>query len=213
MADPIVAPQPPAPVVLTVDAGDDVVTQAGWNVREQVLYQYITGTLGQLVRCQGPDAVRANAGAAAANPAVKLLMGVSHGTSGTYVGYGPDPLYAVGNYAPAEVAGKVVHWTACETAAQLGPDMVANGAAAFFGYTNDIVFPPELASMLFDCDAEIDIALLGGATAGEAYQRCVARYNDFITECDNQGKSYLAQWLATNRDLLVNLGDAGARIR
>lgn len=91
--------------------------------------------------------------------------------------------------------------------------MVANGAAAFFGYTNDIVFPPELASMLFDCDAEIDIALLGGATAGEAYQRCVARYNDFITECDNQGKSYLAQWLATNRDLLVNLGDAGARIR
>lgn len=132
MADPIVAPQPPAPVVLTVDAGDDVVTQAGWNVREQVLYQYITGTLGQLVRCQGPDAVRANAGAAAANPAVKLLMGVSHGTSGTYVGYGPDPLYAVGNYAPAEVAGKVVHWTACENGGAVRPRYGRQRSRRFF---------------------------------------------------------------------------------
>jgi hypothetical protein len=130
-------------------------------------------------------------------------MGIGHGQGNVFSGAGRLPVYQVGQYADAEVNGRVIHWTACDTAQVLGPDMVARGARAFFGYIEDIIFPPQLAQIIFDCDAEIDRALVQGSTTAQAQQRAIGRFNSYIDALRRRNPSdFLIPWVELNRDRL-----------
>ncbi len=193
----------PIPTIVTIDSSDDTVTQSGYVLRERFVYQDLSPPRANLVRCQNQNATRPFVADVASRPEVSMLMGVGHGEGDVYTGQGRQPIFQAGQYDSAEVSGRAIHWTACDTAQTLGPDMVRKGAAAFFGYIEEIAFPPELAEIFFDCDAEIDRALVDGASAGEAQRLAILRFNKYIEVISNRDpNSYLIQWLALNRDRL-----------
>jgi hypothetical protein len=59
--------------------------------------------------------------------------------------------------------------------------------------------------MFFDCDAEIDRALIAGANAGAAMAQALSKYNNQISYLTSNGDDTslrLAALLETNRDML-----------
>ena len=49
----------------------------------------------------------------------------------------------------------------------------ANGGVAFFGYSEDFIWPTALPDYYFECDSKIDRAFADGLTAAKVYE-CVA---------------------------------------
>jgi hypothetical protein len=145
---------------------------------------------------------RIYAAPAAKKPEVVYITGVGHGSYTTYTGDHYDPIFSVGQYQAAEAAGKVIHLLSCQTAAELGPDMVASGCKAYFGYDVNFTFMMDDADVFFECDSEIDYALADGLTAGAAYDRARALFDEKIDELDAAGKSYVASILELDRDHL-----------
>lgn len=128
------------------------------------------------------------------------------------------PIFDIGNYQPEEPNGKVVHFFACQTAAELGTDFVNNGCLAYFGYDVDVIVPMHISDAFFDCDSEIDRAFADGLTAEEVYDRVIVHYNQKIRELEDGGHDDAAAALGYYRDHLcapsVNAkwGDRKARI-
>lgn len=76
----------------------------------------------------------------------------------------------------------------------LGVVLVNQGAVAFFGYSDYVVVSAnnfEGYQTIIDCDAAIDLAMLGGKTCDQAYQAAMAAYKSayaaFIAEGDEEG--------------------------
>ena len=155
-----------------------------------------------MVSCQGSLDRRVYVAPEATQPNVVFLTGVGHGVADTYTGDMYDPILSVGAYDPAEVAGKVIHFLSCDTALTLGPDVVANGCRAFFGYDTVLIYPPEEEATVLECDSEIDRAFADGLTAQQVYQRVRDLFDKRIGERQGAGAWYAASALATIRDHL-----------
>ena len=81
-----------------------------------------------------------------------------------------------------------MHFSSCETAANLGPDFVKNGCLAFFGYDEDFVFTMADRDIFFECDSEIDLAFADGLTAAEVYDRVGKLFAKRVADFRVQGK-------------------------
>jgi hypothetical protein len=97
---------------------------------------------------------------------VVYVTGVSHGTSDSFTGDQDVPIFQTGSYGAGTFRGRIVHFLACNTALGLGRDIVsAGGAKAFFGYSGLFTWPDDTSGqysgLFFDCDAEIDRAVIG----------------------------------------------------
>ena len=126
-----------------------------------------------------------------------------------------------GKYNPREVRGKVVKLLSCLTAQKLGPDIIANGAACYMGYSEDYtwIMDADLASTPWSDEMAAKAlmpvidglnALLDGKTVGEAFQIELNGYSrNAVTEDDELLKSCLE----FNRDNAVLLGNPEARVR
>ncbi len=114
--------------VLGIDSSFEPATLAAYQYREKHVYPYIQSKGYTVDKCQGPMARRIYVAPAAVASGVVYITGVGHGSHTIYTGCYYDPIFQVGCYAAAEPAGKIVHLLSCETARDLGPDFVKNGA-------------------------------------------------------------------------------------
>ena len=95
--------------------------------------------------------------------------------------------------------GKVVHFLACDTGQDLGPELVKNGCFAFFGYNENFLFPSpngnfgHLLKYFLEPDNTIIKMLARGATTGETAKAALAVYDNSIKEvkkaCQDTGNN------------------------
>lgn len=150
-----------------------------------------------------------------------FLLGVGHGDEDTYTGQNESVILDAGKYNPKEVNGKVVKLLSCLTAQQLGPDIIANGAACYMGYKDDYVWvmDADLASTPWSDKMAAESlmpvidglnALLDGATCGEAFQ---IELDGYSRNAEGEENELIKACLEFNRDNAVLLGDPNARVR
>jgi hypothetical protein len=119
---------------IAIDPNYEDLTIAAFKYRCQNVYPCLNTdqlTLTSLVSAQA-DATPVSA--EATKPGVTYITGVGHGDNDTFHGYFNHPVFSVTDLDPATVDQRLVHLLSCETATGLGPDMVAAGCRAFFGY-------------------------------------------------------------------------------
>jgi hypothetical protein len=205
------APKPAAALVqvvaavVAIDSNFEPVTEAPFKFREKNVYPYLAKKGFKLVRCQGPMARRNDVAPQARKQNVVYLTGVGHGFEDRYTGESMTTIFAVGEYDPAESKNKIVHFFSCETASRLGPDFVAHGCRAFFGYSENFTYPPSLAETFFECDSEIDRAFADGLNAGQVYERTRALFQkqiDRLKATGDGGDLFSASILEVDLSLL-----------
>lgn len=184
-----------------IDSDDEVVTGICTAYRDQHIYPLLAPQLG-MTRLTGAGATRAALSRELSAGGVALITGSGHGFSNRFTGQHREAVLQIGQYAPIEVAGSIVHLLACETGQALGANLVANGCHAFFGYDETFVFPVEVAPLFLEADSQIDLTLAAGRTAQEAYDAAVRMFNRHIRRLLVLGKPFLAAVLARNRDHL-----------
>jgi hypothetical protein len=166
--------------VLAIDANYEDLSIAAYNYRREHVYQYFETSqlsLNPLVSAQADaDPVTS----AALQNGVVYITGVGHGTYDCFAGYYNHPVFSVTDLNPAVVAGKIVHLLSCNTANGLGPDMVAVGCRAFFGYCAPFTFDPANSALFFECDSQIDLGLASGLTAGQVAANVRAFFQEAI---------------------------------
>lgn len=191
--------------VLAIDSCEDDATQIVHHYRNQHVYPDLESRGFGLVYCQEQAAFRENVESAAHRDDIAYITGSAHGSDTACFGYDSLPIFEVGVYEPEEVEGKVVHLLSCLTAAELGPDFVANGCHAYFGYKGSFSVPmwkPHFIDIFLECDSEIDLAFADGLTAEEVHDRVVTLYEQRISELNDAGELDAASMLEENLDYL-----------
>jgi len=178
-----------------LDSGDGGISQFMCEARTKSggLYDQIeAGQQYQVIRLLKPTLTDLQQ--ALYDPSVVLVTASGHGTVDGFVReMWQDLLHAgPGFYDRKAFDHKVVHLFACDTAKNLGPDLVGpdahdlTGASAFFGYNADFGFAqnyhqdPTLAGQFIDCDSAIDLALANGATLQQAFDAAVNAFKSLI---------------------------------
>lgn len=168
--------------VLVVDGGDDGAS-ADLVRRRMSLYDQLGRGRGTFVLCTRERATRA-AVLASATDEVGLIVGFGHGAPAEFYGRGgDDPIFCAADGDASVVAGKIVHLTGCEVAAELGPELVGtHGALAFFGYADRFTYPASAdeAIAAYECVAEINDALARGHLAADVHAAAVRAFSERI---------------------------------
>ena len=112
---------------------------------------------------------------------VTFTSGIGHGGPTVYTGNSGSYLWEVGSYSAAEPNGKVVHLLSCLTAQTLGPDLVANGAEAYFGYHPSFYITWDYPDVFWACDSAIDHGFSFGMMASEVHDLALYVYNTMIS--------------------------------
>lgn len=153
-------------------------------------------------------------------PKSDIIIGMGHGSPDTFTGQNETVILSVGEYDPRDVQGKVVKLLSCQTGAQLGPDLVANGCAAYLGYTEDYLWVCDAnkatvpwsdkmaAACLMPVMKSIN-ALLSGYTAREAYDIEIASYEENL---ETEEDELIRSLISFNKKNAVLLGDGGAYV-
>ncbi|HJQ23830.1 MAG TPA: hypothetical protein VKA60_07920 [Blastocatellia bacterium] len=188
--------------VLAVDANFETVTQTGYKYRQQHVYPFLEKKGFTLHRCQKSLARRMYVSPVARQPHIVYITGIGHGAYDSFTGDFYEVIFSVGNYSQEESQKKIVHFISCETARDLGPDFVAHGCIAYFGYDENFTFQLDIADIFFECDSEIDRGLASGLTAAEVHERVVALFNQHINALRANGDLYKAATLEFDRDHL-----------
>lgn len=187
-------------IILTVDSNFDSETEPVYKYRREVLYPKLANLPQWQVVCLNDLPLTSNQifrqklieQILIQN--VKFVSGSGHGLPKIFFGNAsktspPEYLFKVNNYAADEIRDKIVHLHSCWSGQKLGRDMVRKGCLAFFGYDLSFSYPTaenvELQKKFFECDAEIDIAIAEGATAEQAYQRAMAKFNNLAQEIED----------------------------
>lgn len=123
---------------------------------------------------------------------------LGHQSYTVWAGYGEGLLYL------PFIQGKILYAMSCHAGADLGQMMVDEyGASGFLGF-NDLMYI--VANQPFkETSMEPWIALMEGQTMGEAYQRTLDLYDDWIDQ-------YPSQYLIHNRDHFIMYGDTEATL-
>ena len=154
-------------------------------------------------------------------PLSSVIIGAGHGTKDIFTGQNETIILEVGKYNPREVKGKIIKLISCGCGAELGPDMVKNGAASFSGYTDDYVWvmDSDLASTPWaDPIAAVNMmppinegnALLDGKTVLEAFN---IQLEDYLRNAEVEENELVRSCIEFNHDNAVLLGDRSAKIR
>ncbi len=188
--------------ILAIDSNYDKITQGSCEYRNRHVYPYLESKGFEIVRCQDQSARRFYVKSKLSQEDIAYITGVGHGTDTVYMGEDSDPIFDIGEYHPKELNNKIVHFFACQTATELGPDFVKHGCLAFFGYDVEHIVYMHVSDAFFDCDSEIDRAFADGLTAEQVYLRAIKYYNRKISELKNGGHYKEAAALEHNREHL-----------
>lgn len=154
-------------------------------------------------------------------PQSDIIIGAGHGGRDVFTGQNEAILLEVGKYDPKEVEGKIIKLLSCQTAVELGPDMIKNGAEAFLGYMEDYVWvvDADLASTPWadEMAAKFLIpvvdglnALLDGKTAREALN---VELEGYSRNAESEEDELVKALLEFNRGHAILLGNESAKIR
>ena len=204
--------------ILCIDSNYESVTQTAFTYRDRHVYPYLIRKGCSLILIRNSRLRRNDVLTEARKPSVVYLTGVGHGTPDTYTGNFRQPIFRIGNYSQVESRGKIVHFLSCQTAEKLGPDFVAKGCRAYFGYDADFTWDPKVADTFLECDSAIDRAFAAGLTAGQVHDRTKALFDKHIARFRANGNDYNAAMLEFNRDHLrcpasgSQWGDLNARL-
>lgn len=150
-------------IIFGIDSNSDVVTEAGYDFREQYVYPYFKEKDFKILKAQARNAIRNYVkNILKTENGIKYITGVGHGEYNVYTGQNGEVIFKVDKYDKEEINGKIVHLLSCVTAKELGTDFVKNGCKAFFGYEQSFVFNWKYREIFFQCDSEIDFAFADG---------------------------------------------------
>ncbi len=153
-------------------------------------------------------------------PTSDFILGMGHGEKALFTGQNESQIWKVGEYDPKEVQGKIIKLLSCQTALELGPDMIRNGARAFLGYTEDFVWimdAEKVATPWADPYARRGLqpvvdslnALLDGKTVKEAFDIEIAGYEKNISVEED---SLVKSTMIFDMRGAIFLGDGEARV-
>ena len=186
---------------LGIDTVSDDLTQACFDAREANVYPHLADQSVAVTRLTGPAAT-SDAVIAALTPGIDFVTASGHGLPDKLIGQA-GTILEVGRYPPAAVQNKIIHLLACDSGELLGPDLVANGCRAFFGYRLQFLFPASSPADFLNCDGTIDRALAEGLTADEAFQLVMRSFNKRIADLRRAGNNFRASLVEHNRNCLV----------
>jgi hypothetical protein len=195
----------------------DSVTTPFANYRMKYVHPVFVKRGFSITVLKGVDDIRANFIAPAKNPLTVYISGIGHGSYTCFTGHWGNHILEVGQYDPAEVKGKAIHFLSCQTAKTLGPDTVAKGAKCYAGYIENFVLqwddPSTPAVNEFNLfarsDSTFDIMMAMGATAKQAFAATIQAFNAAISQVPNM---VAATYLALDRDRLKLHGNAATQI-
>jgi hypothetical protein len=189
--------------MLGIDANMDPQTQAPHDYREVHVYPYFVKKGFTVEKCQTTLATQPHVSSTAKKPEVLYITGSGHGFPTIFLGHMYNVIWEATTYSSVESKGKIMHLLSCLSGANLGPDLVANGCRAFFGYDAKFVFEHTKPGIYLECDSEIDRAFAEGLTADEVYKRVIKLFDKHIDAarlaCDVDRVAMLEQ----DRDHLV----------
>jgi hypothetical protein len=204
--------------VVTIDATDESITDTCAQYRADEVYGAMTAPAFDVRHFTGDRATRELVLPDLETFKPALLTASGHGFATMYTGQVRRPILEVGQYRPVHVHGTIIHFLSCEAGEALGADLVVNGCRAFFGYDDDFVFPSNEPELFLECDSAIDLTLMDGGTAEEAYEAAIDAFNKAVFRLRRAGRVWLAVALERNRNCLcapsrdVRWGDPLARL-
>jgi hypothetical protein len=179
----------------------DPLTSLAAKYRKEHVHPAFAKAGFELIVLEGASDVRDVFAAKAKSAFVTYISGVGHGGPGVYTGCRSSRILEVGAYLPAEVDGKVIHLLSCQTAKQLGPNMVVKGLSAYAGYYENFIFTtaPQYVELFWRCDSTFDIGIATSMNVGTAYDATIAAYNLAIASVPN---TVAATFLTHDRNFL-----------
>lgn len=155
-----------------------------------------------------------------AAPYSDVIIVVGHGDSDVVTGQNDAAILKVGEYSEVEIRDKVIYCFSCQSADNLGPDLIKHGAAAFMGWTDDYLWlldetkllTPWADEMAAPCMMPVVVglnALLDGKTVSEVRQIQLDSYTDYASNLDDE---LIKDLVLFNQSNFVLYGDANARI-
>jgi Concanavalin A-like lectin/glucanases superfamily len=198
--------------VLLVDQNADTETGYFYSRRQRRVYAAVTASKFNKKQqsLAGSDDTRTKLVAGLAGFGNGYVSIVGHGLPSYITGWfvsgtsGPyQEVLTVGKYQPVEASGKIIHHAGCSAGATLGPDLVAHGAVAFFGYKDKFLLDVPERLVFIDCDGSIDSTLIAGKTCADAQTAALEAYNTGISRLRANGNYTAAAALEKDRDRLV----------
>ena len=189
--------------VLRIDRTSDVLTQTAYDYRSGNVYpKFLEKGFVLIPDLPGTIATRDAVEQRDKDSGIVFITAACHGDTNKLLGDFNDNLFPIGGYAPEEVKGRIVHFLACATAAELGRDFINKGCRAFIGYDTIFEYDRAWANVFFRCDAQIDLALAEGKRVAEAIALAKEQFDAAIGDPANQS---IVQALKERRDSLVGL--------
>ena len=149
---------------------------------------------------------------------LKLISVGGHGNNDRVYGYvalpnsHPMPILFTNDVTKELATGKIFHIVACNTANDLGPALVSNGAIAFIGYNKPFrIIPESQYKRMFKPDCTIVQQLIKGKTVNQAVQNAKAEYKRLMNT-DSTFSLIALGALEHNCDALVVLGNDNATL-
>lgn len=204
-------------IILGIDSNYESVTEAACRYRNEHVYPHMASKGFEVNLLQGKLARRPFFRKAAIDYGVEYITGVGHGYYDEFTGHWHATILKVDEYHPKEVSGKIIHLLSCRTGGELGPDLINNGAKAYFGYSENFKFTLKYADIFFECDAAIDKGLADGLTAEEVHEKVTALFQERIDDLA-EVNGVAAATLLYNLEMLCTpvidamFGDRNARL-
>ena len=182
----------------------DAVTIYAANYRKKYVHPAFSKRGFCMYKFEGTNDTRTNIAPIAKSGRVVYISGIGHGSPTCYTGHLNAPIWCKCSYDIAEVRGKIIHLLSCQTAKELGPDMVAKGAKAYAGYFENFTFvydqpgtPVNEMELFWRCDSSFDIMMALGNTVEKAHNTTIAAYNAAIAAVPGTAA---ATWLTWDRN-------------
>lgn len=168
------------PDIVLIDANSDVVTQYLYAFRKQLITPHLEKFNSSVHWLVGEQVVQPDVDHLIGSLNVAFLSGAGHGEFECFKGYKDCLIWQTGQNVP-RLPGAIVHLLSCNAGTKLGREIVANGAAAYWGYTESFRFfkklpsPSDLetdtsAAWFLEMDCLIDVGILRGLKADEIYK-------------------------------------------
>ena len=109
--------------VVAIDANYDSVTTPPFEYRQAHVYPLFKNGKFRLQQFSGIQAIREAVRSEADTP-IEFLTGSGHGRSSVFSGFETFTIYGLRIDRMDEPKGRIVHFLACETAEELGPDAI-----------------------------------------------------------------------------------------
>ena len=206
--------------IVEAESNYEGVTYIGYKFRVgKYVYPYFQQTDYNILTLFGNDATRDKFAAYCMLPDVVFISGFGHGYDNLFTGQNGEILWKVDSYDPTEVAGKIIHLMSCLTAKELGPDLVYEGARAYFGYEEEFVFmhiptitdplQDSIADVFFECCSNVDRLVVDRLQAGQVYDATKELFRqkyEYFLETDSD----VAMTLLHDLNCFRMFGDQGA---